>query len=68
MPSRPITALIVLFWLATLGWIGYRDLWPRLNPGEVPPFVIELEDELTSQLTFDPTQTANVVWVIMPRR
>ena len=64
MPSRITTILIALFWLATLGWLGYRDLYPRLFPGEVPPFVIELEDELTSQLTYDPTRTADVLWVV----
>ncbi len=64
MPSRVITLLILLFWLSTLGWLGYRDLYPRLFPGDVPPFVIEMEDELTSQLTFDPTRTADILWII----
>jgi hypothetical protein len=49
MPSRIVQALIVCFWLATLGWFGHREIWPRLFPGRAPPFVIELADEATSQ-------------------
>src|SRR5579859_2318705 len=49
MPSRPITALIVLFWLGTLGCFGYRDIWPKFWSGDAPPFVIELADEAISQ-------------------
>ncbi|HLW65650.1 MAG TPA: hypothetical protein VKS79_10050 [Gemmataceae bacterium] len=41
--------LIVSFWLGTLGWFGYREVWPRLFPGRAPPFVIELADEATIQ-------------------
>jgi hypothetical protein len=50
MPSRPVTALIVLGWLAALGWFTERELWPILFPSEAPPFVIDLGDEVTSQL------------------
>jgi hypothetical protein len=49
MPSRIVQALIVCFWLATLGWFGHREIWPRLFPGRAPPFVIELADEATAQ-------------------
>ena len=49
MPSRIVQALIVCFWLATLGWFGHREIWPRLFPGRAPPFVIELADEATQQ-------------------
>src|SRR5258707_903491 len=41
MPSRPITALIVLFWIGTMGWFGYPEVWPSLFPSDAPPFVIE---------------------------
>lgn len=50
MPSRPVTALIILFWLGTVGWFGYRELWPILFPADVPPFSIELADEVTSEI------------------
>jgi hypothetical protein len=36
---------ITLFWLATNGWLFYRDLWPRLRPGQPPPYTIDLADE-----------------------
>ncbi len=49
MPSRLITASIVLFWLTTVGWFGYREIRPILFPGDAPPFVIELADEVTSE-------------------
>lgn len=47
MPPRTVSALIVLFWLATIGWFTYRDLWPYWAPEEAPPFVIDLADEAT---------------------
>src|SRR5262245_13503062 len=50
MPSRPVAALIVLGWLAALGWFCERELWPILLPSEAPPFVIDLGDEVTSQI------------------
>lgn len=49
MPSRPTTLAIVLFWLAAVGWVGYRDLWPRLAASGPPPVAVELGDE-ASQL------------------
>jgi hypothetical protein len=45
MPSRPIIVAIVVFWLATAGWLFYRDYWPSLQPGEPPPYTIDLVDE-----------------------
>lgn len=45
MPSRLWTVIIVAFWLAASAWLFSRDLWPRLRPGEPPPFVIDLVDE-----------------------
>ncbi|HYH65515.1 MAG TPA: hypothetical protein VD866_12535 [Urbifossiella sp.] len=45
MPSRPTTVLIVLFWLATVGWVGYRDVWPRLTATGPPPVAVDLGDE-----------------------
>ena len=45
MPSRPHTLLIVAFWVATMSWLGYRDLRPILLPGQPPPYTIDLADE-----------------------
>jgi hypothetical protein len=45
MPPRHVTLAIVAFWLAMSGWLFYRDLWPRLRPGDPPPYVIDLVDE-----------------------
>jgi hypothetical protein len=45
MPSRSIILAIVVFWLATTGWLIYRDLRLRLLPGEPPPYTIDLADE-----------------------
>src|SRR4051812_39004927 len=46
MPSRWVTAVIVLFWLATTSWLFWRDLWPAWRPGEPPPFHIDLVEEV----------------------
>jgi hypothetical protein len=46
MPSRLITIIIVLFWLATTGWLVYREVGPRFRQGEAPPFTIDLTDEV----------------------
>ena len=45
MPSRHFAAAIVIFWLGTTGWMLYRDLWPRLNTRDAPPFTIDLDEE-----------------------
>jgi hypothetical protein len=45
MPSRYSVFAILLFWAVTTGWFFERDLWPRLRPGEPPPFSINLADE-----------------------
>ncbi len=45
MPPRIIIAGIFAFWLATTGFIFYRDLWPRLFASGPPPVSIELADE-----------------------
>lgn len=45
MPPRYLSLAILGFWLATTGWLVYRDLWPRLRPGDPPPFSIDLADE-----------------------
>jgi hypothetical protein len=45
MPPRIAVAGIVAFWLATTGFIAYRDLWPRLFSSGPPPVAIDLADE-----------------------
>jgi hypothetical protein len=52
MPGRIFIAGIIVFWLATTGWLFYRDLLPRLAPGEPPPFTIDLADEVSEQKIF----------------
>jgi hypothetical protein len=46
MPPRWLSAPIIVFWLATTGWLFYQDVWPLLLPGQAPPFTIDLEDEV----------------------
>jgi hypothetical protein len=65
MPAKPITALIVLAWLGTLGWFSYRELWPTLFPGDTPPFVIELADEVGPEIAGHRTLRApDITWEI----
>ncbi len=49
MPPRHIILVILAFWVATTGWLFYRDLWPRLLPDAPPPFTIDLADEVSEQ-------------------
>jgi hypothetical protein len=44
-----VRVLVVLFWLGTMTWFAYREVWPLIFPGDAPPFVIDLADEATSQ-------------------
>jgi hypothetical protein len=57
MPPRHITLIIVAFWVAMSGWLFYRDLWPRLRPGEPPPYLIDLMDEARAKET-------NITWIV----
>jgi hypothetical protein len=47
MPSTRGIAFIALFWLATVGYVGYRDVWPRLVRDAAPTVWIDLSDEAT---------------------
>jgi hypothetical protein len=38
------------FWVTMTGWLFYSDLWPRLQPGEPPPFTIDLADEASANV------------------
>lgn len=57
MPARPTVVAIVLFWLAAVGWVGYRDVWPRLAASGPPPIAVDLGDEAS--------QLVPVRWVVM---
>jgi hypothetical protein len=46
MPPRWMTWAVIVFWLATTGWMVYRETMPRLKAGEPPPFTIDLTDEV----------------------
>jgi hypothetical protein len=45
MPSRWLTLAIITFWLGTTGWLVYKDVWLRYQPGQPPPFQIDLTAE-----------------------
>ena len=45
MPGRPYIVGIVFFWMATATWLFQREFWPALQPGEPPPFNVDLVDE-----------------------
>ena len=45
MPARHYVLAIIVFWMASTAWLFYRDLRPRLLPGEPPPYTIDLADE-----------------------
>jgi len=45
MPPRLMTLAILVFWMATTAWLFQRDIWPRLQSGQPPPFAIDLADE-----------------------
>jgi hypothetical protein len=46
MPHRFVTLAIVVFCVAMNGLLFFRGVWPRLWPGEPPPFTIDLGDEV----------------------
>ena len=54
MPPRSLTAVIIIFWLAMTAWLIQRDVWPRLAPGEPPPFAVHYADDL--QATSPPVR------------
>jgi hypothetical protein len=58
MPPRWVCVAIVAFWLGTNGWLLWQDVWPNLQPGQPPPFTIDLVDEV--QLNRPP----ETVWLI----
>jgi hypothetical protein len=51
MPPRLLCLAVVAFWLATSSWLFYRELWPKMRPGEPPPYTIDLVDEARQHTT-----------------
>jgi hypothetical protein len=58
MPSRWVCVAIVACWLGSNGWLLWQDVWPGLQPGQPPPFTIDLVEEV--QLDKQP----ETVWSI----
>ena len=50
MPSRLGVTLIALFWVATTGFVVYRDVLPHYISAGPPPIRIEMTDEATAQI------------------
>src|ERR1700730_15860514 len=50
MPPRWLIVGIVAFWIVMTGWLFSRELWPRLQPGQPPPFRIDLADEAQNNI------------------
>jgi hypothetical protein len=46
MPPRWVTGAVIVFWLATTGWMVYRERQRAHHAGEPPPFFIDLTDEV----------------------
>jgi hypothetical protein len=46
MPPRWLCLAIVAFWLATTGWLLWRDLAPQLQSGEPPSYHIDFVEEV----------------------
>ncbi len=49
MFPRWVTVAVIFFWVAMTAWLFYRDLRPRLLPGQPPPFTFDLADEAKDQ-------------------
>lgn len=47
MPPRPLSVMIVFFWLSATTWLVVRDLRPHWRQGEPPAVVVDLTDELS---------------------
>ena len=50
MPPRLAVVAIALFWLASMGWLAYRDWWPWWRADSPPPIAVELADEAAPQV------------------
>lgn len=50
MPPRGVIVGIVAFWTFMTGWLFFRELWPRFQSGQPPPFRIDLADEAQNEI------------------
>jgi hypothetical protein len=50
-----------MFWVTTMGWLFWRDLWPSWRPGEPPPFQIDDVEEVHRR-NANPSKTAWTVF------
>jgi hypothetical protein len=50
MPPRGVIVGIITFWMGMTGWLFFRELWPQLQPGQPPPFRIDLADEAQNNI------------------
>src|SRR5437879_4167388 len=50
MPPRTFIVGIVAFWTFMTGWLFVRELWPRLQTGQPPPYRIDLADEAQNNI------------------
>lgn len=56
MPSRPTCVAVVVFWLATSGWLVYHDILPYWRAAEPMPFAIDLADEARQSVIWRVSQ------------
>lgn len=61
MPPRWLCWLIALFWVTTMGWLFWRDLWPSWRPGEPPPFQIDDVEEVHRR----DRHSTTTVWTVL---
>jgi len=50
MPPRGVIIGILAFWACMTGWLFFRELWPRLQTGQPPPYRIDLADEAQNNI------------------
>jgi hypothetical protein len=46
MPSRGLSLAIIAFWLGMSAWMFWAELWPQWQPGQPPPFQIDMVEEV----------------------
>jgi len=50
MPPRGVIVGILAFWTFMTSWLFIREIWPRMQPGQPPPFGIDLADEAQNSI------------------
>jgi hypothetical protein len=65
MPSRWSCLVIVAFWLSVSGWLLWRDVWPNWEPGQPPPFTIDMEEEASQhiEITWDVSRNNDPAFI-----